>query len=206
MAVTDAYATAATYRAVISKTDTGDDSAIDDDLTAMSRYIERRLRRFFTKDASAVARVYLPAKYAADPRILWTDDIVSVSSIKIDTDNDGSFSDESALASTDYELWPLNAADGPEVEPFTMIYLPESGDEVQWRYRVEVTAIFGWNAVPTAIERAICHLTAVLRLETPRATRQVTEMGDTIETSQQAIRIIDRIADAYGRNTAVGFI
>ena len=150
MEVTDAYASTTTYRDLISKTDTAEDAEIDGDLKAVSRYLDRRLGRFFTKDASAVARTYMRGPQT-DPRILWVDDIAaSPTSIKIDDDNDGSFADETALAAADFELWPLNAGKGAEPQPWTMIYLPKSGSKGNWPagHRVEVTAQWGWPAIP----------------------------------------------------------
>ena len=86
MAVTDSYATASTYRDLISKTDTAEDTEIDADLKSVSRYLDRTLGRFFTKDASAAARIFMRGPHT-DPRILWVDDIkVSPTSIKIDED------------------------------------------------------------------------------------------------------------------------
>ena len=201
MEVTDAYASATTYRDLISKTDTAEDAEIDSDLKAVSRYLDRRLGRFFTKDASAVARTYMRGPHT-DPRILWVDDIAaSPTSIKIDDDNDGSFADETALAAADFELWPLNAGKGAEPQPWTMIYLPKSGSKGNWPagHRVEVTAQWGWPAIPDAIVRATAHLTAILRLETPRATRRIPELGDVVEASREAQSIVRELAGAYRR-------
>jgi hypothetical protein len=199
LAVTDAYATAATYRALISKSDTGEDAEILTDLTAVSRYIERRVGRFFTTDAANVARVYRATDLSNEPKSLFVDDLVSISHIKVDTDDDGSFADEDAWASTDYELYPLNAADGPEPAPYTRIFIPSWSTKELWgQHRVEISGKFGWPAVPAAIERATVHLTGILRLETPRATRQVNIGVDRVEeTSRQAQEILNALMNAY---------
>lgn len=52
MAISDAYATAATYRDITGKTDTSEDAEILTDLKAVSRFLEGRLHRFFNKDAA----------------------------------------------------------------------------------------------------------------------------------------------------------
>ena len=140
------------------------------DLKAVSRYLDRMLGRSFTKDAEAVARIFV-RQPQGDPRVLWVDDLAVVpASIKIDENGDGGFAGETALAADDFELWPLNADKGPEARPWTMIHLPPSGGRAGWPAgrRVEVTAQWGWPAVPEAIARATAHLTAVLRLETPQ--------------------------------------
>jgi hypothetical protein len=201
MAITDAYATAATYRGLISKSDTAEDAEILTDLTAISRYIERRLGRWFTVDASAVARVYETTLLSNQPKSLFIDDLVTLTSIKVDEDDDGSFADESAWASTDYELLPRNAADGPEPGPYTQIHIPRWSSKNLWGdHRVEITATFGWPSVPSAIEQACVQLTGILRLETPRATRSVNVGAETVlETSRQAQEIVTALLQVYAK-------
>lgn len=201
MAVTDAYATAATYRGLVSKSDTGEDAEILTDLTAISRYMERRLGRWFTVDASAVARVYETTLLSNQPKSLFIDDLVALTSIKVDEDDDGSFADESAWASTDYELLPHNAGDGPEPGPYTQIHIPPWSSKDLWgNHRVEITATFGWPAVPSAIEQACVQLTGILRLETPRATRSVNITSETVlETSPQAQEIVTALMQMYAK-------
>jgi len=201
MAVTDAYATAATYRGLVSKSDTGEDAEILTDLTAISRYMERRLGRWFTVDASAVARVYETTLLSNQPKSLFIDDLVALTSIKVDEDDDGSFADESAWASTDYELLPHNATDGPEPGPYTQIHIPPWSSKDLWgNHHVEITATFGWPTVPSAIEQACVQLTGILRLETPRATRSVNVGAETVlETSRAAQDIVTGLSAVYAR-------
>jgi hypothetical protein len=201
MAVTDAYATAATYRSLLDKSDTAEDAEILTDLKAVSRFIERKTGRFFTVDASAVDRVYQATPYSERPRSLFIDDLVAITSIKVDTDDDGSFADEDAWASTDYELLPRNAADGPEPRPYTEVFIPSWSSKDFWGgHLVQVNATFGWPSVPAAIERATVHLAGILRLETPRATRQVNiGMETVIETSRQAQDIIAELVQVYAK-------
>lgn len=196
MAISDAYATAAEYRAGIDKDSTGEDAEVLLDLTAVSRYIERRVGRFFNKDAAAVKRVYMPR--FANP--LDIDDLVSVTTIKIDTDNDLDFTDETALTvSTDYELLPRNAADGPEVKPYEQVL--RVGGSWSTSLRVEIDGVWGWPAVPEAVKRACIHLTAILRLETPRAERQVSDIGVVIGMSREGAGIIDQLIADYPKVT-----
>jgi hypothetical protein len=203
LAVTDAYASAATYRGLISKTDTGEDAEILTDLTAISRYMERRLGRFFTTDADNVNRVYQAVQYSNQPKSLFIDDLVTVDHIKVDTDDDGSFGDESAWATTDYELRPRNAADGPEPGPYTEVFIPPWSSKDLWgQHRVEIGGKFGWPAVPSAIEQACVQLTGILRLETPRATRSVNVGAETVlETSRQAQEIVMALMTVYAKRS-----
>ena len=203
MAVTDAYASAATYRAMLDKSDTAEDAEILSDLTAVSRYMERKLGRFFTTDAANVERVYQTTQYSNQPKSLFIDDLVSVNHIKVDTDDDGSFADEDAWASTDYELLPRNAADGPEPGPYMELFIPSWSTKDSWgHHRVEVKGKFGWPSVPSAIERACVQLTGILRLETPRATRSVIIGTETtLETSRQAQEIVSALMNVYAKRS-----
>lgn len=197
MALSDAYATAAEYRAVIDKTDTGSDDDILTALTVVTRQLENELHRFFNKDASDATRVYVPESRSRD---LWIDDLSAApTSVTIDTDGDGDFDDEDALAATDYEPWPLNATLEPEPQPYTRLHLPPWSTVGLWTpdLRVQVIGKSGWPSVPPAIKRATIELTALLRLETPRATQRISEMEGTIQASPQAQGIIKRLYAPY---------
>lgn len=194
MAVNDAYATAAEYRAAIDKSDATEDLELLADLTAISRWLDRTLNRHFTKDAAPVARVFVP--YC--PTVVDVDDLVSVTSIKVDEDADGDFADETAWDASEYELLPRNAALGSEARPYWQIAATPWGAR-RFSNRVEVTGVWGWPAVPEAIKRATIHLTAILRLETPRATATVNDLGQLIQMTPQARRIVDDLAHKYRR-------
>lgn len=201
MAVTDAYAAAAEYRAAADKSSAGEDSEIDGDLTAVSRWLDKRFGMFWTKDASAVDRTF----EACYPSILDVPEgIVSVVSIKIDEDSDGGFGDETAIAAGDYELLPRNAALGSEPQPYRQIGLTSWGAKQSFPAGalVRVNGVFGWPAVPGAIKRATIHLTAILRLETSRADAMVSDLGQIVQKTPQARHIIDELARMYGRPLA----
>jgi len=196
MALSDAYATAVEYRAAIGMSDTTQDAAILKDLKAISRYIDGKVGRFFTKDAQDVTRHY-PVK-ATGPQ-LWVDDLSAApTSIKTGYAA-GSY--ETTLAATDYELWPLNAAAEPEPRPFTLIKLSASGTLGCFAGgdRVQIVGKFGWPAVPEAVRRATIDLAGILRLETARATRRIPELGDIIEASPDAVHIVRQLLDIYKR-------
>ena len=195
MSINAAYATPAEYRRVIGMTDAGLDADISVDLMAVSRHLDGEMRRFFTRDAVPVARVYSP-QY--DTRALIVDDMsVAPTQVRVDTASNGTFA--TALPVTAYELLPHNAMLSPEPAPFTQIALVPWGTLAAFRagQRVEVTTRWGWPAVPDAIRRATIHITAILRLETPRATKRIAELGDTIETSHQAQNIIRQLINQY---------
>jgi hypothetical protein len=201
MALSDAYATASEYRAAFDMTSDSQDSEILSDLKAVSRYIDGKMGRFFNKDSEDKTRVYY---CPADSTKLWIDDLSAApTSITIDQDTDGTC--ETTLSSSDYELYPVNAPLDPEQRPYMCICLTSWGDEPYFSQgeRVEVVGKFGWPAVPEAVKRATIHLTAILRLETSRATRRIPELGDAIEASPEAQGIIRQLLDKYKRRWLV---
>ena len=200
MAITDSYVTAAEYRAITGKSDESQDSDVLLSLTAITRHLEGRLGRFFNVDANDVTRVYIVPD--AGPRLSVNDLSADPTTIKIDEDHDGSFADDTALASADYELHPISAPLGPEGWPYTSIVLTDWGTKGSFGkgQRVEVVGKFGWPAVPEAVKQATAELTAILRLESARATTQITPMGDVggiLSTSRPAQDIIHRLTEQY---------
>lgn len=216
MAITDAYATAAEYRTGISpnKTDTSADAEILLDITAVTRYLERKLRRFFGKDAAAVARDFYarsggpiypeaenPYKFAGKrSRTLDLDtDLVSITSVVVDDNGDGT--PETVFTATDYQLLPLNADKGPEPSPYNALYIPEWSTQLGWPTgrMVRITGVWGWPAVPASIKRGTIQLTAILRLESPRATSTVNDAGSVIEMSKEGRGIVRELMRSYAR-------
>jgi len=177
-------------------TDAAKDADILTDLTAISRYLDAKLGRSFGRDTSAVPRIYFPVKKS---NILIVDDMSAPpTGVAIDTGNNGQYA--TALLAMDYELHPLNANLQPEPRPWTSIALVPWGSVGMFELgvRVRVTAQYGWPSVPLAIRQATINLTALLRLETQRATRRVSELSEMVEISPQAQRIVTQLADAYG--------
>lgn len=203
MAITDPYALVADYKLSIPKTKSGDDTQLLEDLNTISRIIDARAHRFFGADASAVAQVY-QRDPAADPRILWVADFsTDPTSIKIDRNLDGDFddADDTLLVAADWTAYPRNAPLGPKASPWTRLILPPTSNITEWPagHDIEVTAIRGWLSVPTAIKQATIQLTALLRMETPRATSRISEAGDSTSISPEAQRIIKQLVLPYRR-------
>lgn len=199
MAIVDAYATAAQYKAQTGKTSAADDTTLERQLLAVSRMVDRKLGRAagsFNKDASAVVRLFRPATTRG---VLDVDEFVSITSVELDTGYDGLYS--TLLAGTAYELLPWNAADGPEANPYTQIGLYPWGSRTSWAEgeRVKVTAVWGWPAVPAGIITATIELTAILRIESGRATSAINEMDQVISMSRVGQSIIAELLDTYRR-------
>lgn len=198
MAIGDAYATVAQYKAQTGKSGAGDDVPLARSLLAVTHLINKKLRRpaGFNKDAAAVARVFRPRH---DDSVLDVPDLVSVAAIGIDAGSTGLF--DTVLKVADYELLPFNADDGPESRPYDQIGLLSWRSRTRWiaGQRVEVTAVWGWPAVPDAIVDACIELTAILRVESPRATNTVNELDQVLSTSRVAQNILSELMAPYGR-------
>lgn len=223
MSLNESYANAGEYRARISGTDASKDGLYEFALNAVSRYLDEILgwrATGFAKDASAVARVF-DAPHGAfqrvygydsfgnpaglDTRILHLDALSAApTAVKFDLDHDGTY--EVTLAATDYRVLPRNAARYPTPRPYTAIELAPGGDYARWTPNtlIEVTGVWGWPEIPQAIREATIELTAILLLQSPRATSQINEAGTVLGTSQEAQGIIRSIPAAYRRAVRFG--
>lgn len=188
MAIGDPYCNVADYQAVIGSVDAGTSNAINSDLVAVSRWLDRKLGRFFNVDTNTTQRVYVTPSARSRPPVDWAesenpyrwgnywrtlevDDISESNSVvvQLDTSRDGSYA--TTVNSSDYELQPQNAPLGPEARPYERINMPEWSTigGFQSGMRVKVTAKFGWPAVPAAIKRAVIDITSELRTGASRA-------------------------------------
>lgn len=161
MAITNGYTTLDKIKPAlgIQTTDTTDDTALEIAVDAASRQIDAHCgkgRRFW-QDGVVVARSYFPT----NAQCLGVDDISTTTGliVKVDDDDDGTF-ETTLTINTDFILLPLNAASEYPVRPWTTIQLLRDGTLGNWtqlgsgRPHVQVTARFGWSAVPNEIERA----------------------------------------------------
>lgn len=207
MAVGDAYATAAIYRGIADKDDTSEDAEILLDLTAVTRYLTRKLGQYFTVDAAVVARIYAGngtnKLYLTDHEHVPGISTLTGLVVKVDLNADYDVSDSGETLTIDTHFWatPLDADKGAEARPWTALELvPGNAITSIWPkqpHAVEVTAKFGWPAVPDAIVRATCHLTALLRLESPRSNVTRTDIGDILSTSSEARGIVMSLMEQY---------
>ena len=205
MAITDAYATAAQYKAARRITDDtapNTDAEILDDLKAVAHGIlDAHLGRFFTVDVSDQKREIELDREMPDRSYLEIPDLsTNPTTVKIDSANDRTYA--TLLASSDFIMMPRNAALGPEPEPFMGIQLIPSGDFSNWfqgGVTVEIDGTWGWPAVPPAIRAANIELCAILRLQGQRATTTINESGEGVTLSNDAMRIIRDLQAKYVR-------
>lgn len=149
----DTYATQTELKSYMGDSESTDNDKYDDALETASRGIEQYCQRQFNLASSATARVYYPVSdiYAE------TDDFTTVTSIKTDSGSDLTY--ETTWATTDYQLEPLNGIWGGETGwPYRKIRAVGSYRfpcvELADRAPLEVTATWGWAAVPAPVKQA----------------------------------------------------
>lgn len=180
MAIVNGYATLAQVRTELGNygvADTGDDPMIELAVEAASRQIDGHCGRRFWVDGSVVTREY----HADSTYCCEVDDISTTTGlvVKIDDVGDGTFGTTLTIT-TDFLLAPANAADEVPARPFTEIRLvdnytfprPSNG-----RPGVQVTAKFGWPAVPDNVEKA-CIVQAIQLFKAKDAAFGVASFGD----------------------------
>ena len=182
MAVVNGYASLSDVKAAARITDSIDDSLLEMAIESSSRDIDAYTERvFFNTGATAVARVYIPENIY----LLETDDIISVTSIKSDTTGEGGFNE--TWTATDYQLEPLNGIAGGIATPFTRIRaigsklwpIYEPRDINAGQASVQITARFGFAAIPAAIKQAtiLASLRAYKRFESPTGVLGFSDVG-----------------------------
>jgi hypothetical protein len=178
------YATVAQYRSQVNKIDDASDDDIVLDLLAVSRYIDKKTGRFFNHDEDPVTRTYL----CRGDTTLWIDDVCEPPLVEIVSGSD-------LVEVTAYRLWPAGADLKPEPEPWQALLLssPQLGVEYS------VTARRGWSAVPYPVNRGTIEITAIWRLESPRATSRVNELDEVIGTSPLANKLVYSLVHQFSR-------
>ena len=98
--MTNAYADRTTLKSRLGITGTGDDTTLRQLLESTSRVIDKWCRRWFYVKSDT-------RYYPGALKQLWvTDDLLVITTIKLDFDSDGTF--EETMAATDYFLMPHN--------------------------------------------------------------------------------------------------
>lgn len=153
MSLGDPYATTAEFKARLSVEVSTDDTRLLEALNVASRAVEDHCDRQFNKAASATARLFYPIDHYG----LHVDDFHTTTGLVVKTDqgDDGTF--ETTWDATDYQLEPVNGiVSGESGWPYSRLVAVESRafPVTGRRVPVEVTASWGWNAVPSPVKEA----------------------------------------------------
>tara|TARA_R110001606_G_C15355843_1_gene648012 strand:- start:1257 stop:1868 length:612 start_codon:yes stop_codon:yes gene_type:complete len=177
MAIENGYATLSDVKAALRITDTVDDSLLEISIEAASREIDGWCERFFY--STSATRVYLPT----DSLTTHTDDIQTVTTLKVDTAGDGTF--DQTWTTSDFQLSPLNGIAGGIETPFNTvsavgdylfpIYQPRNVEAQQ--ASVQIVGVFGFASIPTAVKQA-CIILSMRQFSRYQSPMGVMGMGD----------------------------
>lgn len=131
---------------VYTANDVEDDQLIESAIEAASAWIDNWCGRSFESEDDV--------RYfeAAEPGFAFTDDIISVSALEVDSDGDWTWSEE--IVSDYFELWPANDVPKTAIQlhPNTDVWFPR-GDRA-----IKVTGTFGYESVPSEVSEACAML------------------------------------------------
>lgn len=206
MAITNGYCTLAEIKAFVNIVDSNDNDELEDAVNSASRQIDAYCGRKFYADGATSAKVYR----TRNPYMVVVDDISTSTGLvlKYDDSDDGTY--ETTVASTDFILLPLNGeAFGIDGLGFTSIELLTDGPHefptthTNNRPRIEVTANWGFAAVPEPVRQACLMLSSenFAMRNTPLGIAGVGEFG-VLAVRQN--RQITRMLDPYRRGDSVG--
>lgn len=147
------YITSAQLKAYLRISDALDDAQIALAVTAASRAVDNATNRQFGLVAAPEARYYTAEYDSCERRyIIEIDDLMVVTgaSIVADVGGEGTYD----VSITSYDLKPANAVS--KGKPYTQLWVRTAGviQPIELTDGVEVTAQWGWTAVPDTVEQA----------------------------------------------------
>lgn len=152
MALGDPYITLAELKSYMGLETSEKDAIVQDSIDAAQEAIDEYCKRQFNDAGQATARKFSPN----DPGLCFVDDFHTEAGFLLRTDDDDDGNYESQWGGEDYELRPLNALEKVPARPLWQIYAVGN----QFRFRdtrhanVQVTARWGWAAVPSNVRQA----------------------------------------------------
>lgn len=152
MPVVNGYATLLELKSALRIQDSVDDGLLELALESASRLVDEYTMRSFY-NAGTATKVFIPS----DDYTVAIDDAVSINSVAVSTLLNKTF--DQVWSVNDYQTEPLNGVvDGLSGWPITRLravgvyeFPYDSDYDVA---SVQVTGVWGWNAVPTAVKQA----------------------------------------------------
>lgn len=159
MALGDNYATLAQLKSYLKIPDTGDDDELNDALASASRGIEKHCNRQFNDAGAVSARVYYPDDWYS----VTVEDFHTTTGLILKTDDGDDGVYETTWTTDEYQAEPLNGiVDGQTGWPFYTLSSTgrrwfagtTPGCMSTFRPPVQVTARWGWAAIPAPVKQA----------------------------------------------------
>lgn len=147
----NAYVTVPELQNALPVSDPGDVVLLGTAIDGASRSVDAYCGQRFWTDSAVKIR-----DYWATGGLLTVDPISTATGliVKTDTAGDGTYATTLTI-STDFILLPSNAPDNYPAAPYTQIWLPNGMfPSYPRRPNVQVTATFGWPAVPEDVKAA----------------------------------------------------
>jgi hypothetical protein len=154
------YVALSELKSALGITVSTDDAFLNLAIDSAEQSIDDLCGRKFSADGSASARTY-----RAQPYLAVTDDISTLTGLVVKTDTSGDGTFDTTWASTDYQVEPLNnllkttPRSVNNLRAVGSYTFPVYGDGLA---AVEVTAKWGWPAVPDSIKQAALMLASRL--------------------------------------------
>lgn len=170
------YASVDEVKSAMNITDTQKDDRIEAVVRAVSSQVNQFCERVFTTDTTTSARVFV----AMSPGLCEADDFHTTTGFAIATDTTGDGSYDEAWVSGDWQLEPLNGIRyGESGWPYDSLRAIDSRRFpcAGRRATVEVTAQWGWAAVPAPVREATV-IQTVSVLKGPDSPLGVAGFGD----------------------------
>jgi hypothetical protein len=181
MAITNGYTSLAAVKDELGRSDVSNDARIEAAINSASRQIDDYTGRRFWQDSTVVAREFYADDYS---ELMSTPEaVIDISTatgliVKLDTGDAGTFATTLTI-NNHFVLTPPNAAD--EGEPYTGIRLVDGlysfPMSSSGRPGVQITAKFGWAAVPDPVAQA-CLIQSVLLYKATDAALGGLSFGD----------------------------
>lgn len=184
MAITNGYATLNEVKASLRITDNTDDALLERAIESASRRIDGYCGRFFYKTSQTPVTMYPINEYL----LAFPNDVANTSvTIKIDSNADGTYA-TTLVQGTDYILEPTTAPlQGYPYQRARMVGGQTFPLDVLPSFpTVQVTAQWGWNAVPNDVNQA-CILLSIRQFARLNAALGVVGFADMAIT----VRAVD---------------
>ncbi len=225
MTIVNGYCTEAEFRDQLN--DTGSDLDVDlihQAINAASRWVDDHCSggvpgaRRFWRDAAVTTRVFAPDRVNR----AWVDDIGTTVGLIVKTDDNDDGVYETTWTASDYQLEPLNqdiVALGDTVAPYAWWEIVAVDDltfpvYLSQRASLQITAKFGWSAVPDEVKQATILKAVGLfrRKDAPFGVAGFAEFGpvrisrvdpDVIDLLSKYVKSRSRTLTYYPQNTSL---